>query len=202
MEDEIIPATPTPKSPAIIDRWPTAAEKATAEFERHAGRLLPGAASRLGHMMASTLGQLTPPERAERVATFLDSPAAARWLDAEAAPPLLENGQAPGPLRQALGRYAAELKPGKVDELARAWAVDMAHKPAAKIAAEVVRRLGLTENSKHLTRPIDRAYVSYSKLAEEKARAEATRAEEKARAGDGKFATRAPIKPGRGRSSF
>lgn len=137
--------------------WPSPEEAVRREFERYAGQLVPGAAATLAKLRGQTLVGLTPERRAEAVAKFVNSDAAKRYLDPEAQPATLADGRPMGPVRAALSRYP-ELKPGAVEELTRAWSVDLAGHSPERLAGEIVKRLGKPEAQKFLTRPVDRSF--------------------------------------------
>jgi hypothetical protein len=119
---------------------PSAADVVTAEVARYGDHLLPGAAEKIGHLWQS-LASLSPDKRAEKIHEGLTGHLGARWLNPEAAPAKLENGQPFSPLRQTLSRHAGELMPGAVDTLTAAWSAELARKTPSQIEGEVVRRL-------------------------------------------------------------
>jgi hypothetical protein len=119
---------------------PSAAEVVTSDVAKYGDHLLPGAAEKIGHLWQS-LASLAPDKRAEKIHEGLTGHLGARWLNPEAAPAKLENGQPYSPLRQTLSRHAGELMPGAVDTLTAAWSAELARKTPSQIEGEVVRRL-------------------------------------------------------------
>jgi hypothetical protein len=135
-----------------ISRGPGAA--VAAELRRYGEEFLPGAAEKIGAVW-NDLGSLPPHAIAQAVAERLARGGAMvdRFRDPEYVAPKLPNGAAPSPLRAALLRNADQLRPGAVDELAAAWALDTAGMSPSRTSGEVARRLGLRENEGYLAAP-------------------------------------------------
>jgi hypothetical protein len=123
-----------------------------ADLRRYGDALVPGAAEVLARRNQQ-LAQLPPAERAEKIATLMESPLWANFRNPEHRPASLENGQPLSPVRAALSRHAAELVPGAVESLTQAWSASLAHLKPAQIAGEVVRRLAERDNRHHLASP-------------------------------------------------
>lgn len=125
------------------------------EAKSYGDELLPGAAEELAKLLpTSRVGFLSPAGAAEAVATLIADPLhAGRLRNVEHAPPTTPEGRPVSTLRAALMRHAGKLGPGSVEALHDAWALSLATSSPERIAAEVVRRLGLPANAAHLRVP-------------------------------------------------
>jgi hypothetical protein len=111
------------------------------EARRYGDQLVPGAPEVLAKFWGH-LGKLPPDRLAEEFASRLAGPKGQPYLNPEARPATLENGQPVGPLRAALIRHADRLKPDVVDALVAKLSPAMIGKKPHQIAGAVVKWLG------------------------------------------------------------
>lgn len=133
-----------------------AADRLAQEIRKFGPSLLPGAEAILASRWLP-LKDLAAPVRAQRIVERLALPAVARYHDPEYKPPTLPDGSAPSPVRAALERHKDRLTGGDaaVDRLTKEWSIDLAGRPPAVIASEIVRRLEARENRALLIDPAE-----------------------------------------------
>jgi hypothetical protein len=147
-----IKAEPVAPPPAPRPRPTNPQEALLFELKSYGAALLPGAAEIIAQRSAG-LTHLSDEKRAEKIATLLESPLWAAFRNPEFAPGRLENGQPVSPLRAALIRHSADLRPGEVDALVQKLAPQTIGKSPAQVAGLVVKWLGSREARDHLVDP-------------------------------------------------